>query len=67
MKFGFVCCALLPAAFMAAAEGRLFHFPLTAQSYDRRSLAKASAEDDTDLDKLYQARGIQYAMLKVGT
>jgi len=70
MKFASVCYySLALVACMAAAEGRLFHVPLTTQQdYHRggRSLANADPED-VDLDNLYQARGIQYAALKVGT
>ena len=64
----FVGFSLAVAAFAAlslsiAAEARLFQVPISGGVQPRRGLVEGS---DIDLDNLYQARGVQYADLKVG-
>ena len=74
--FGFAVAAVFSAMVVAEArlqhvplgsiaEARLRHVPLGRRVGDlHRSLAEA--DDDVDQDNLYQARGVQYADLKVG-
>ena len=56
----------LAAAFLAnAAVARLYHFPLVGRT-DSHHRTLSVQTDPVDLDALYQARGVQYADLKVG-
>lgn len=62
--FGFFVVA---TSSVFVAEASLYHIPLGrigGNNNHRRSLAEG---DNVDLDALYQARGVQYADLEVGT
>ena len=52
------------AAVWASASARLFHVPIGRR--DATAGSNHRILDDVDQDNLYQARGVQYADLKVG-
>lgn len=51
---------------MTLVEARLYHLPLGRVNNDNHFRHLATGDADADQDNLYQARGVQYADLKVG-
>ena len=70
--FNFFSSTVVAALIASVAEARLYHLALgtTVSNANRnnRGLASvaSSPSSETDLDNLYQARGVQYVDLKVG-
>lgn len=63
-RFSLTLAAFAALSLNIVAEARLFQVPIGGGVHHRRGLTGGS---DIDLDNLYQARGVQYADLKVGT